>query len=72
LKTPLVSKKNFISIHNESSLDSIEDSYESFKNFNFNILLNHLPIKLTSSYGINPYTYTKVIDPFRADYEEFL
>jgi hypothetical protein len=69
---PLTSKKNFVSVSNESALDAVDDSYESFKNQTLNISLSNALTKLNNNYFIMPYNYTKVIDPFRADYEELL
>jgi hypothetical protein len=36
--TPLISKKDYISVYNETALDSLDESYESFKNFSLNLL----------------------------------
>jgi hypothetical protein len=68
----LVTKKDYVSTYNEVSLDLLEDSYESFKNFSNNILSNQFFISSTNSDYLAPYTYTKVVDPFRADYEDSL
>jgi hypothetical protein len=72
LNTPLVSKKDFISVYNETTLDSLDESYESFKNFSLNLLAKNNFITSASSDYIAPYSYSKVIDPFRADYEDLL
>lgn len=72
LSTPLISKKDFLYLYSESFLDLIDDSYESFKNF---LVTTNKQDKLFSSnfsYSIHPHSYTRVIDPFRADYEETL
>jgi hypothetical protein len=37
LNSPLISKKNFINIYNETSIDSIDESYESLKNFTLSL-----------------------------------
>lgn len=72
LNTPLLSKKNYIPIYNESTLDSLEDSYESFKNFSLNVLRSGNPTTHELTYFLSPHNYTRVIDPFRADYEDVL
>jgi uncharacterized protein Smg (DUF494 family) len=72
MNTPLVAKKDYISVYNETSLDSLDESYESFKNFSLNLLAkNNLAVSASSDY-LSPYSYSKVIDPFRADYEDLL
>jgi hypothetical protein len=70
--TPLVAKKGFTSVYNETTLDNLDDSYESFKNFNFNLLSNNNFVTSSTLDYIQPYSYAKVADPFRADYEDFL
>jgi hypothetical protein len=69
---PLISKKNYLPIHNESTLDSLDESYESFKNFSLNIFRSGNPASSELSYSTSPHNYTRVIDPFRADYEDTL
>lgn len=72
LNTLLVPKKNFQSIYNESSSDSLEDSYESLKNFLLGGTKKNKSANSNLNYTIYPHSYTRVIDPFRADYEEIL
>lgn len=72
INSPLVSSKNFISVYNEASLDSIEDSYESIKNFSTSLNYANKSLLGNNLYSISPYSYTKVLDPFRADYEDQL
>lgn len=70
--TPLMTKKGFTSVYNETTLDNLDDSYESFKNFSVNLLSNNNSVTSSSLDYIQPYSYTKVTDPFRADYEDLL
>ena len=72
LNTTLTAKKDFLYVHNDSLLDLLDDSYESLKSSSLsNSVSNKSPIS-SYSYNINPYSYTRIIDPFRADYEELL
>jgi hypothetical protein len=73
LNSPLTAKKNFSALHNEYLLDSLDDSYESFKNFStsFYNTASKVP-NINNPYNVYPHSYTRVIDPFRADYEEVL
>jgi hypothetical protein len=72
INSPLISKKGYISVYNESLLDYFEDSYDSLKNYNLNLLNGNNFIISNSSNYLTPYSYSKVIDPFRADYEDTL
>jgi hypothetical protein len=72
LNAPLVSKKNYLILHNESLIDSLDDSYESFKNFSLATSRFSKSLALNNDYFIHPHSYTRVLDPFRADYEEVL
>jgi hypothetical protein len=72
LNAPLISKKNYLILHNESLIDSLDDSYESFKNFSLATSKFSKSLALNNDYFIYPHSYTRVLDPFRADYEEVL
>jgi hypothetical protein len=72
LNSPLITKKNFISVYNESASDSLDESYESFKNFSMSLLNTNKFITSANAYSLSPHSYTRVLDPFRADYEELL
>jgi hypothetical protein len=72
LNSPLITKKNFISVYNESSLESIDDSYESLKNFMLSLSGTNKFITNLNPYSVSPHSYTRVLDPFRADYEDIL
>jgi hypothetical protein len=72
LNSPLVIKKNLISVYNEAFLESIDDSYESLKNSTLSLSKSHKFIANLSPYAISPHSYTRVLDPFRADYEDTL
>jgi hypothetical protein len=72
LNSPLIAKKNFISVYNESTLDSIDESYESLKNFTNSLSGANKFLVNVNSYSLTPHSYTRVLDPFRADYEEIL
>jgi hypothetical protein len=53
-----------------SSTDNLEESYENIKNLK---LLNFLNFKNTTFSSLNtslPFSYTTVLDSFRADFEE--
>lgn len=70
--TPLIPKKSYVFAYNAATLDAVDESYESFKNFNYNLLSSNNFITGANSDYIKPYSYSKVIDPFRADYEDIL
>ena len=72
INTPLVTKKGFNSVYNETTLDNLDESYESFKSFSLNLLAKNNLISNISLDYIQPYSYAKVVDPFRADYEDLL
>jgi hypothetical protein len=72
VNTPLTTKKGFTSVYNESTLDNLDESYESFKNFSFNLLSTNNFLASSNLDYIQPYSYTKIADPFRADYEDAL
>jgi uncharacterized protein Smg (DUF494 family) len=72
INSPLTAKKGFMSIYNETTLDNLDESYESFKNFSLNLLSNNNFVTSSNLDYIQPYSYTKVADPFRADYEDLL
>jgi hypothetical protein len=72
LNTPLTAKKDFLHTYNESLLDLLDDSYESFKNHTLYSSRQNKVIASNFTYNVNPHSYTRVIDPFRADYEEVL
>jgi hypothetical protein len=72
LNSPLITKKNFISVYNETSSDSLDESYESFKNFSASLSNTNKFLASASTYSLAPHSYTRVLDPFRADYEELL
>ena len=66
----LLKNTSFKSIPDELSLDSLEDSYDNFKN---NLRLNQL--MYTNVTNINtlpvfPVSYSQVLDSFRADFED--
>jgi hypothetical protein len=72
LSTSLTPKKDFLYLYSESFLDLIDDSYESFKNFSITTNNQDKLLNSSFSYAVHPHSYTRVIDPFRADYEEVL
>ena len=71
-KALFFSEKKFLTLHNESLLESLDDSYESFKNFNISNIGLTKSLTANTEYALYPHAYTRVIDPFRADYEETL
>jgi hypothetical protein len=70
--SPLTNKKDYLSLYNGTSTDILDDSYESFKNFSVNMLSSQRFISNANLPYLSPYSYTKVVDPFRADYEDSL
>jgi hypothetical protein len=65
-----VNLSNFLFYNNVSSTDNLEESYENIKNLK---LLNFLNFKNTTFSSLNtslPFSYTTVLDSFRADFEE--
>ena len=72
INSPLLPKSSFITPYNEYTGDSIEDSYDSLKNALFNIYTKNGFVSANSTYSIAPLSYTRVLDPFRADYEDSL
>lgn len=66
----LLNLKNFYPFSNETSVDSIEDSYENLKYVNYVHYLTYKNLLNTNSIKIQPLSYTQIIDNFRPDYEE--
>ena len=66
----LLNLKNFYPFSGETSVDSIEDSYENLKYVNYVHYLTYKNLLSTNSAKIQPLSYTQVVDNFRPDYEE--
>lgn len=66
----LLNLKNFYPFSSETSLDSIEDSYENLKYVNYLHYLTYKNVLNSNSSKIQPISYTQVINSFRPDYEE--
>ena len=66
----LLNLKNFYPFSNETSLDSIEDSYENLKYINHLHYLTYKNLLNSNSDRVQPLSYTQVLDSFRPDYEE--
>ena len=72
LNTTLTPKKDFLYVHNDSLLDLLDDSYESLKSSSLANSVQNKAIITSFDYSLSPHSYTRVVDPFRADYEEVL
>ena len=66
----LLGLKDFSNFPNEVSVDSLEDSYESFKYINHIHYLNYKTLLNSRSSYMQPISYTHVLDSFRPDYED--
>lgn len=70
LDPSLLNLSNFFNFSNETTVDSLEDSYENFKYINFIYHLNYQNLTQLNSSSAYPLSYTHIIDNFRADYED--
>ena len=66
----LLNLSSFFNFSNETTVDSLEDSYESFKYINYIYHLNYTSLSQSNSSAMHPLSYTQIIDNFRADYED--
>jgi hypothetical protein len=66
----LVSLNRFYSLPLESSVESMEESFDAIKYTKYLNFNKYKTLLSTSSNATNAYTYTTVLDPFRADYED--
>gem|GEM_PF-3139420 len=67
----LINTRDFILFPLTSTLNMLEDSYESLKYLNHVFKLNYNFFLNLNSIFFQPYSYTHVFDIFRADYDEF-
>ena len=70
LPTNLVALNNFSSIPLESSLDMMDESLDSLKSHKYLHFNNHLNTNSFANSSLAQLSYTAVLDPFRADYED--
>ena len=64
---------NFLDLgyyNNDSNLESLEGNYENIKNFKYLYHFNNKGSLLNSSSFFTPFSYTTVLDYFRADFDE--
>jgi hypothetical protein len=66
----LISLNRFYSLPLESSVESMEESFDAIKYTKYLNFNKYKTLLSTSSNGTNAYAYTTVLDPFRADYED--
>jgi hypothetical protein len=66
----LVSLNRFYSLPLESSVESMEESFDAIKYSKYLNFNKYKTLLSTSSNGTGTYAYTTVLDPFRADYED--
>ena len=67
----LISTKNFSLFPLLSSLNNLDDSYESLKYVNYFFNNNNKILLNSSIINFNPYSFISVFDSFRVDYEDF-
>lgn len=65
-----MSTKNLTNFSSETTLDTLEDSYENLKYMNSLYDINLQTVLLTKSSSVQPVSYTQVLDTFRSDYDE--
>jgi hypothetical protein len=63
---------SFNSLPLESMLDSSDESFDAFKSSLSLFTSNNKSLSLASSNYLNTLSYSYVVDPFRADYEDQL
>ena len=72
LPTNLVSRNNFSTVPLEPSVEIMDESLDSVKSHKYVHFNNHLNTNSISSQGLPSLSYTAVLDPFRADYEDIV
>lgn len=72
LPTNLLARNNFSNIPLEPAVESMEESLDSMKSHKYIHFNNHLNTFYSSSMSLSPMSYTAVLDPFRADYEDLV
>ena len=68
--TPLLSPKNYEVFNNELTFDTLDDSYENFKNTAVVYNKNYQNVLGLVTSTLSPTNYSYVMDMFRPDYEE--
>lgn len=70
MDSQLTKLNNFKFFSDEIIMDSMDDIYESLKNTNSLLNSNYMNLIEGNSNPVNPISYTKVLDYFRADFED--
>jgi len=70
LPTNLVSRNNFSTVPLEPSVEVMDESLDSAKSHKYVHFNNHLNTNSVYAQGMPSLSYTAVLDPFRADYED--
>jgi heme/copper-type cytochrome/quinol oxidase subunit 2 len=66
----LMRSADLINFSDSFSLDNLEEPYDSVKNLKHLVSSNSKNLRLTVSKAVRPLSYTSLLDPFRADFEE--
>lgn len=70
MPTNLLARNNFSIVPLEPSVDIMDESLDSMKSNKYIHFTNHLNTNPMSSAGLPSLSYTAILDPFRADYED--
>jgi heme/copper-type cytochrome/quinol oxidase subunit 2 len=70
LPTNLIARNNFSTVPLEPAVDLMDESLDSIKSHKYVHFNNHLNTFYSSTMGLSSLSYTAVLDPFRADYED--
>lgn len=70
LPSNLVARNNFSTVPLEPSIEAMDESLDSVKSHKYVHFNNQLNTNSISTLGLSSLSYTAVLDPFRADYED--
>lgn len=68
----LVSLNRFHTLPLESSVELMDESFDSIKYTKYVHFNKYKTLYNTSSNRLNPYSYVSILDPFRADYDDIV
>jgi hypothetical protein len=68
----LVSLNRFYILPLESSVELMDESFDSMKYMKYINFNKYKTLFSVSSNSTSPYSYTTILDPFRADYEDIV
>jgi hypothetical protein len=69
-KPESVNSINFNYYANDINYETLEDNYENIKNFKYLYFLTYQNLNFNTSNFFTPFSYTTVLDSFRANYDE--